>query len=120
MNVTQRDAADKTLTPVTPQVIHEIRNWIGSGRVRTVGGCGYVRDLADPEPGVAWGKSDAHMTEQTVFRTAKLPEGQDFVWHPDLNLVELSDRLDLDGRLQALTDLQKWWRREHLSVVETA
>lgn len=60
------------------------------------------------------------MTEETVFKTMPLPEGTDWVWHPDLNLVALSDRLDLDGRIRAVEDLKKHWTRAHLRVVESA
>ena len=60
------------------------------------------------------------MSEQTVFRMSDLPDGQDYVWHPDLNLVELRRGLDLEGKQAAVAALQKRWGREHLRLVETA
>lgn len=58
--------------------------------------------------------------EETVFRTLDLPEGRDWVWMPEANVVVLASRLDCAGRLRALDELQKWWKRKHLRVVETA
>lgn len=59
------------------------------------------------------------MNELTVFTPAELPEGgPDFIWHADVNVVELRAGMCLDGKLAALAELQKQWRREHLSVVE--
>lgn len=37
--------------------------------------------------------------------------GEDAVWHPELNLVVLSPRLDAAGRERALDELQAEWRR---------
>lgn len=58
--------------------------------------------------------------EDTIIRTLDLPEGQDYAWYPDLNVVALSSRLDCEGRLRAFNDLQSWWRREHLTAVKSA
>lgn len=60
------------------------------------------------------------MTEETIFKRMPLPDGTDWVWHPDLNVVALADRLDCPGRLRALEDVSRHWKRAHLSVVESA
>lgn len=61
------------------------------------------------------------MNEQTVFATAELPEGGcDWVWHADLNVVELRAGMTLERKLAAVAELMKTWRREHLSLVESA
>lgn len=59
-------------------------------------------------------------TEETVFMTMSLPEGRDYVWMADCNTVVLSDRLDCDGKILAVQELQRQWARAHLSVVRTA
>jgi hypothetical protein len=58
--------------------------------------------------------------EETVVRVLDLPDGQDWKWLGDANVVILSSRLDCAGRLRALDELQKHWRRAHLRLVETA
>lgn len=60
------------------------------------------------------------MVEDTVFRTIELPDGVDWAWYPDLNVVALSVRLDCEGRQRAVDELQVHWRRSHLRLVETA
>lgn len=66
-------------------------------------------------------KGDKERTvEETVFRVSHLPEGTDWVSHPDLNVVELSDSLDCTGKIRALSEISRRWRHNHLSVVETA
>lgn len=55
--------------------------------------------------------------EKTVVKVMRLPEGVDWQWHPDLNIVTLSDRLDEAGRMVALLDLQAQWRRSMIRVV---
>lgn len=37
--------------------------------------------------------------------------GEDAVWHPGLNIVTVSPRLDAAGRERALDELQAEWRR---------
>lgn len=37
--------------------------------------------------------------------------GEDAVWHPELNMVVVSPRLDAAGRERALDELQARWRR---------
>lgn len=59
-------------------------------------------------------------SEETVFRTLDLPPGRDWIWLAEANVVVLSSRLDCAGRLRAVDELQKHWRRSHLRVVETA
>lgn len=56
-------------------------------------------------------------TEDTIIMPAQLPDGQDWAWHPDLNIVEVSDRLDDAGIMVALCDLQAQWRRTMIRLV---
>ena len=58
--------------------------------------------------------------EETVFRVMCLPDGRDWMHFADLNMVGLSDRLDLDGRIAAVVELQKQWKREHLALIRSA
>lgn len=51
--------------------------------------------------------------------TMDLPEGREYVWFGDLNVVGLSSSLDCDGRQRAIDELQRTWRRRHLSLVES-
>lgn len=69
-----------------------------------------------------WAEGErAIVNEQTVFTCAELPEGdRDWVWHADLNVVELRKGMTLEQRLAALSELQSEWRREHLHVVRSA
>lgn len=60
------------------------------------------------------------MTEETLVRELDLPEGVDFVWHGDLNLVVLRRGMTCDQRERAIDELQRQWRRAHLRLVETA
>lgn len=61
------------------------------------------------------------MVEETVFRTIDLPDGQDWAWYPDLNVVGLRRGLDCASKLRAIDELQQHWRRSHhLRLVETA
>lgn len=55
--------------------------------------------------------------EETIIMPARLPDGQDWAWHPDLNIVEVSDRLDEAGVMVALCDLQAQWRRTMIRLV---
>lgn len=55
--------------------------------------------------------------EETIIMPTRLPDGQDWAWHPDLNLVEISDRLDEVGIMVALSDLQAQWRRTMIRLV---
>lgn len=68
-----------------------------------------------------WARGNGRgMTEETIFKTMDMPEGQDWAWHPDLNLVALSNKLDCAGKLRAFEEVQRHWARAHLSVVESA
>jgi hypothetical protein len=49
-------------------------------------------------------------TEKTVIHILDLPEGQDWVWFADANMVGLARRLDAEGREKALCELQATWR----------
>lgn len=62
-------------------------------------------------------KSGAVTSEETLIIPARLPDGQDWAWHPDLNIVEVSDRLDDAGIMVALCDLQAQWRRSMVRLV---
>lgn len=53
----------------------------------------------------------AILTEDTIVRISSLPDGQDWAWHPDINVVELSDRLRPAARERALEDLSSHWRK---------
>lgn len=61
-----------------------------------------------------------HVSEQTIFRTLDLSEGQDWVFFADLNVIGLSSRLDVLGRRRALDELIRTWRGEHLRLVDSA
>lgn len=41
-----------------------------------------------------------------------LPEGQDYVWYEDLNIVGLASRLDPAGRERALQQFRREFREE--------
>lgn len=55
--------------------------------------------------------------EETVVVTIDLPEGKDYEWFAEANVVGLSRRLDEAGRQQALCQMFQEWRRSHLRVV---
>lgn len=57
------------------------------------------------------------MVEQTVVQVLDLPEGTDWVWFGDANIVGVARRLCPEGRDQALSDLQAEWRRSMIRVV---
>lgn len=57
------------------------------------------------------------MPEDTVIVTLALPRGQDFAWFASENVVGLGSHLDEQGRMQALDDLQAYWRRQCMRVV---
>lgn len=60
------------------------------------------------------------MSEETVFRVIDLPDGQDWAWYPDLNVIGLRRGLVGVGRMRALDELYRHWRREHLRLVTSA
>lgn len=55
--------------------------------------------------------------ESTVIRVMSLPEGRDWVWFGDLNVIGVSDRLDEAGQMVAVLDLQSQWRRSMIELV---
>jgi hypothetical protein len=55
--------------------------------------------------------------ESTVIRVMSLPEGRDWVWFGDLNVIGVSDRLDEAGQMVAVLDLQSQWRKTMIEVV---
>lgn len=60
------------------------------------------------------------MAEETIIKTMDLPEGDDWVLYPDLNVIVLASRLDCAGRVRAIDEIQREWRRRHLRLVESA
>jgi len=60
------------------------------------------------------------VAEHTIIRTIDLPYDQDFAWYADLNVIALSSRLDCAGRLRALDEMQRTWKRQHLTAVQSA
>ena len=62
------------------------------------------------------------VNEETIFRAMDLPEdlGRDWEWFADLNVVGFRRGMDCDAKLHAIEDMQRHWRRAHLSVVESA
>jgi hypothetical protein len=55
--------------------------------------------------------------EKTVIRVMSLPEGKDWVWFGDVNVIGVSDRLDEAGQMVAVLDLQAEWRRTMVELV---
>lgn len=60
------------------------------------------------------------MDDRTIVKISQLPQGQDYAWHPDINLVELADGLDEAGRQHALAQLQDSWLQEVLGELAAA
>lgn len=59
-------------------------------------------------------------SEETVFRTIELPNGQSWAWYPDLNIIAFAPHLDCAGRQRAIDEIQAQWRREHMRLAESA
>lgn len=57
------------------------------------------------------------MTEKTVVKTIELPDGRDWLWYADANVVALAPHLDDEGRERALSEVQAFWRRSCLHLV---
>ena len=57
------------------------------------------------------------ITEETVRMVLDLPEGKDWVFRGDLNILVLSSRLTPEEREVAITECQSEWRRSFLRVV---
>jgi hypothetical protein len=57
------------------------------------------------------------MTEKTVVRTMELPNGRDWLWFADLNVVGLAPHLDAAGVERAYAEMTAWWRRSCLRLV---
>jgi hypothetical protein len=60
------------------------------------------------------------VNKNTIVKISSNLHGRDCVWHESLNLVELSDRLDAAGRRRALTELQREWLDDLLTLPESA
>lgn len=56
------------------------------------------------------------MVERTIVKFMDLPEGRDYCWHSDANVIVLSSRLDQAGRVTALFDLFQEWRKTLIRV----
>lgn len=57
------------------------------------------------------------MTEKTIVRVLDLPEGQDWVWYPEANVVGVSSRLCAEEHARVLDELHAQWRRKWIKVV---
>lgn len=55
--------------------------------------------------------------EDTVVMVLDLPDGTDWEWLPDCNILALSSRLCAVERERAIDDLQATWRRSMLRLV---
>lgn len=64
----------------------------------------------------------AAVNEETVFVEMDLPEslGRDWEYHADLNVVVLREGMTCEAKLATLDDLQRWWKRSHLKLVQGA
>lgn len=60
---------------------------------------------------------EARDTEKTVVMVLDLPEGTDWRWLPDCNILAVASRLCPAERERAIDDLQATWRRQFISVV---
>ena len=58
--------------------------------------------------------------EETVFRTINLPDGKDWAYYADLNVLAFGSHLDCAGKLRAFEAAQEDWRLRHLRIVESA
>lgn len=77
-------------------------------------------DEGVPERGVGGSGRVVHeadAVEKTVQMVLDLPEGRDWEWLPDCNILVLASRLDEAGRQRALSDLQATWRRQFIKAV---
>lgn len=57
------------------------------------------------------------MQEDTIIKTLDLPEGREWAWFADANILCLSPALCPEGRMRAVREAQDWWRRRHLQAV---
>ena len=60
------------------------------------------------------------MNEETLIKTMPLPQGRDWEWFADANVIALSPDLCPAKREAALSELQAQWRRSGLRLVEPA
>lgn len=63
------------------------------------------------------------MIEETVFVEVDgsvLGEGRDWSWLGDLNVVALRRGLTCEAKATVLEDVSRWWRRAHLTLVQTS
>ena len=57
------------------------------------------------------------MNEHTLIKTMPLPQGRDWEWFADANIVVLAPHLCEEGRERALTEVQAHWRRSCIRVL---
>ncbi|MGZ6776911.1 MAG: hypothetical protein ACXVGF_04510 [Blastococcus sp.] len=57
-------------------------------------------------------------TEKTIVMVLDLPEGTDWRWLPDCNILAVSSRLCPAERERAIDDLQATWRRSLIHIVD--
>lgn len=54
-------------------------------------------------------------SETTVMVVMAMPEGRDWAWLADCNVLAVSDRLDVAGQERAISEAQDTWRRHLLA-----
>lgn len=57
------------------------------------------------------------MNEDTVFRTLALPNGRDWEFYEDVNVMVFAPHLGPEGRERAIREFQARWRRFALRTV---
>jgi hypothetical protein len=57
------------------------------------------------------------MNEDTLIKTMALPNGRDWEWYGDLNLVVLAPHLCPAQREMALNEVQAHWRRSCIRIL---
>lgn len=91
-----------------------------SGTVRDASYSGLPGDEVVPEGARGNGAGtmpEVDAVEKTVQMVLDLPEGRDWEWLPDCNILVLASRLDEAGRQRAISDLQATWRRQFIKAV---
>ena len=57
------------------------------------------------------------MNEDTLIKTLPLPNGRDWEWYADANVIVLAPHLCPAERERALCNLQAQWRREGFRLI---
>lgn len=63
------------------------------------------------------GQYEGDGTEKTVLIVMDLPDGKEWAWLADCNVLAVSAALDGEGRERAITDCQATWRRQFIHSV---